>query len=115
MDEARRQWQEALDAARQKRRDQMGPEGSSDATDPANLNDFIEKARHALSGLGDIGQLIHDEAARIEVRGTFNAQTLWGFGADDEAADRTAKATEQTVKFVRRIATNTERGTLAFE
>jgi hypothetical protein len=111
LDEARREWREALDSARQKRE----AKGPDDASGPANVDDYIGKVRAALADLGDVGQLIGDEAARFEARGTFNAQALWGFGADDEAANRTAKATEQTVKFVRRIATNTERGPATFE
>ena len=115
LDEARRQWREALDAARQKKQDNVGPEGSSDPPAPPDPDDFNRKYRDALAGLGDIGERIGNEAARIQVRGTFNAMALWGLAANDDAADRTARATEQTVKFVRRIATNTEQGTRAFE
>ena len=115
LEEARRQWQEALNTARQKRQDKQGHADSSDPPDPPDPDDWIKNTRDALADLGDIGQLISSQASRFEVRGTFNAQALWGLASNDDAADRTARATEQTVKFVRRIAANTEQGALAFE
>jgi len=115
LDESRRQWQEALNTARQKKEDRQGPQGSSAPPDPPDPDDWIKNTRDALADLGDIGQLISSQASRFEVRGTFNAQALWGLASNDDAADRTARATEQTVKFVRRIAANTEQGALAFE
>ncbi|MCC7350220.1 MAG: phage tail tape measure protein [Phycisphaerales bacterium] len=109
LDEARRQWKQAVDEAKQ------GRASLRDGPDAPDANDLARRARDALAGLDDIGRMIRDEAAKVEVRGTFNAQALWGMASNGDAAERTATATEQTVRFVRRIADNTPSKTLTFE
>jgi hypothetical protein len=61
-----------------------------------------------LSGLGEaIGK-------GISVRGTFNALAAQGLEAGDNAAERTAKATEQTAKHTKRLADAAQSGGLTF-
>ena len=105
--EARKAWQEAIDAARQKREAkdaQAGPEGLEDPDSiMARLND-------AVAGLGD---RLSKQAEKIGVKGTFNAAAVRGLGAGD-AADRTAKATEETAKNTRKLLDEIIDGGLAF-
>lgn len=109
LDEAHRQWKQAVEEAKQ------GRASLSDGPDAPNANGLIKRANDALAGLDDIGQMIRNEAAKVEVRGTFNAQALWGMASNGGAAERTATATEQTAKYVRRIADSTPSKALAFE
>ena len=71
---------------------------------------MINKAREALAGLGD---LVHQEAQKIGVRGTFNAAAIQGLAAGD-AADRTAKATEETAKNTKKLLQAAQTGGLTF-
>ncbi len=111
LEQARKEWQDAIDEARNKReareRDDSGPEGLQSA------DDVIDKARDALAGLGDIGDLVEQEAAKIGVRGTFNAAAIQGL-ISDSAADRTAKATEETAKNTKKLVTAAQTGGLTF-
>lgn len=104
---ARQEWREAVDAAK-RRREEKAAEGGLEGSDA-----ILQKAREALAGLGDIGDLVQDEAARIGVRGTFNAAALQGLMAGD-AADRTAQATEETAKNTKRLVQATQTGGLTF-
>ncbi|QDU71035.1 phage tail tape measure protein [Mucisphaera calidilacus] len=99
--QARLQWQEAIDAA--KTSESGGP---SDQSVTGNLRD-------ALAGLGDIGELLHAEAARIGVRGTFNAEALRSLGSSD-AEDRTADAAEATAKNTGKLVEAARSGGLRF-
>ncbi len=95
---ARQEWREAIDAARQKREAKEAEESPDKLEGPDAI---IDKAQRALDGLGDIGGLIGEQAAKIGVRGTFNAAAgLSGFGAGS-AMERTAAATEQVAKNTR--------------
>ncbi len=111
LEQARKEWQDAIDEARNKReareRDDSGPEGLQSA------DDVIDKARDALAGLGDIGDLVEQEAAKIGVRGTFNAAAIQGL-VSGSAADRTAKATEETAKNTKKLVTAAQTGGLTF-
>ena len=51
---------------------------------------------------------------QVSVRGTFNAAALSGLGAGNDAADRTAKATEQTAKNTKKVADAVGSGGLTF-
>ena len=97
---ARREWREAIDAARSKR-------AAREAGNPS------AKVRGALSGLGDIGDLVRGEAAKIGVRGTFNAAAIRGLVAGS-AADRTAAATEETARNTKKLVQSAQAGALAF-
>ena len=57
-------------------------------------NDLWQKIQGASSGLSD--------AIKTSVTGTFNASALFGMGAGT-AADRTAKATEDTAKNTKKL------------
>ena len=107
---ARQEWREAIESARKKREAkdaEAGPEGLE------GPDDIISKARDALAGLGDIGDLVQQEAAKIGVRGTFNAAAVRGLAAGD-AADRTAKASEETAKNTKRLVQAATTGGLTF-
>ena len=104
---ARQEWREAIEAARKKREAkeaEAAPEGLE------GPDDLINKARQALAGLGD---LVHQEAQKIGVRGTFNAAAVQGLAAGD-AADRTAKATEETAKNTKKLLQAAQIGGLTF-
>ncbi|MBP7296174.1 MAG: hypothetical protein KBB56_08955 [Acidobacteria bacterium] len=103
---ARQEWREAVDAAKQKRAEKEA--GALEGPD-----DITQKARDALAGLGDIGDLVQAEAAKIGVRGTFNASALQGLAAGN-AADRTATATEETAKNTNRLVQAAQTGGLTF-
>ncbi|MCC5829763.1 MAG: phage tail tape measure protein [Phycisphaeraceae bacterium] len=108
---ARQEWREAIDEAQRQRtrrtRDDSRPEGLE------GPEDIIDRARDALYSLGDIGDLIEQQAANIGVRGTFNAAAIRGLGTGD-AADRTAKATEETARNTKRLAQSAQAGGLTF-
>jgi len=107
---ARQEWREAIGTAKQTRREK-------DAAEPGAVEgpgDIVQKARDALAGLGDIGELVQAEAGKLSVRGTFNAAAIEGLGAG-EAADRTARATEETAKNTKKMTQQLEQSTgLAF-
>jgi len=103
---ARQEWREAVDAAKQKRAEKEA--GALEGPD-----DITQKARDALAGLGDIGDLVQAEAAKVGVRGTFNASALQGLAAGN-AADRTATATEETAKNTKRLVQAAQTGGLTF-
>ena len=64
-------------------------------------------------GLGDIGDLVRGEAAKIGVRGTFNAAAIRGLVAGS-AADRSAAATEETARNTKRLVQSAQTGGLTF-
>jgi len=107
---ARQEWREAVDAAKKKREAKEADEGQGGLEGP---DDIINKARDALAGLGDIGDLVQAEAAKIGVKGTFNAAAVRGLAAGD-AADRTAKATEETAKHTKKLVQAATTGGLTF-
>jgi len=107
---ARQEWRDAIDAARQKREAKEAEEGTDKLEGPDAI---IDKAQRALDGLGDIGGLIGEQAAKIGVKGTFNAAAVRGLAAGD-AADRTAKATEETAKNTKRLVQAATTGGLTF-
>ena len=103
---ARQEWREAVDAAKQKRRENEA--GAMEGPD-----DLTQKTRDTLADLGDIGDLVQAEAAKVGVRGTFNASALQGLAAGN-AADRTATATEETAKNTKRLVQAAQTGGLTF-
>jgi len=107
---ARQEWREAIDAARQKR-EAKEAEGGPDGLEGPDA--IIDKAQRALDGLGDIGGLIGEQAAKIGVKGTFNAAAVRGLAAGD-AADRTAKASEETAKNTKKLVQAATTGGLTF-
>ena len=103
---ARQEWREAIDTAKRKRQEKEA--GALEGPD-----DLTQKTRDALADLGDIGDLVQAEAAKVGVRGTFNASALQGLAAGN-AADRTATATEETAKNTKRLVQAAQTGGLTF-
>ena len=101
-----RTWRSTAKRKRQEK-ESAAPEGLE------GPHDIINKARDALAGLGDIGDLVQQEAAKIGVRGTFNAVAIQGLASGD-VADRTAKATEETAKNTKKLVQAAQTGGLTF-
>lgn len=98
LDEARAELAEALEAARRGRE-----EADAGDTPRRGLGSLLDE-------LDGIGETI---ARKLEVRGTFSAAAVQGLAASG-AADRTAKATEQTAKNTKRLLDAARSGGLVF-
>lgn len=110
---ARQEWREAIDTAKSKRQEKESAEpGEMEGPDA-----LLQKARVALAGLGDIGDLVQAEAAKVDVVGTFSAEATDRMGTGPTAAEeRTARASEETAKNTKRITQQLEQsGGMAFE
>ena len=70
---------------------------------------LLDKVKKSLAGLGDT----LNRAAAIGVKGTFFATEARGLGAGG-AADRTAKATEETARNTKKLVNEARRGGLTF-
>jgi len=102
LDEAKRRLEQALAEARAKR------EAAEAEGGPSRLpEDLLSRFDDQIDGLGDL------LAKGISVRGTFNAAGVAGLGGGD-AAERTARATEQTAKNTKRLVDAVGTGGLAF-
>jgi hypothetical protein len=108
---ARQEWRQAVDDARNRRQEREADGPGTDGLEGPDA--IIDKARDALAGLGDIGELVQDEAAKIGVKGTFNAAAVRGLQAGN-AADRTATATEETAKNTKKLVQAAQTGGLTF-
>jgi len=93
---ARQEWEAAIAEAKQKR-------ASAESNVPG---------MPTLPQLPDISDML-DKAAKISVTGTFNASALFGLGTGN-AADRTAKATEETAKNTKTLINKLDYGGSAF-
>jgi hypothetical protein len=103
LQEARRQWQDAIGAARKKREGSGAgkpPEPGTPDFDPA-------KIREQLAGLGTT------VSESLSVRGTFSAVAAWGLGTGN-TQDRIAKASEETAKNTRKLTDRAAEGGLTF-
>jgi len=83
---ARKEWQDAIDEARKKRQKKEAEEGPGALEGPDAI---LDKAQRALAGLGDIGALVGEQAAKIGSQGTFVAANVLGLQAGG-ATDRMA-------------------------
>ncbi len=101
LDEARAKLDAAIAEARRRREEAEG-----DA--PTGPRSLLTELEDRLGGLGDA------IAERIEVRGTFNALAVQSLAGGDAAAERTAKATEQTARNTKRLADAAQTGGLTF-
>ena len=101
LDEARTKLDAAIAEARRRRE-----EAETDA--PTGPRSLLTELEDRLGGLGDA------IAERIEVRGTFNALAVQSLAGGDAAAERTAKATEQTARNTKRLADAAQTGGLTF-
>ncbi|MGD9857775.1 MAG: hypothetical protein AB7U20_22760, partial [Planctomycetaceae bacterium] len=98
--EARKEWEAALAEAAQKRADVA-----------ANTPERTRRAQDDLAGMDDLLSQLADE--RVSTQGTFNAAAVRGLGGGS-AADRTAKATEETAKNTKRLLEQSQHGQLVF-
>lgn len=103
LEAARRRLDEAIAEARRKRE-----EADTDGTPRRGPGDLLSDLEDRLAGIGDA------IAARISVRGTFNALAVQGLAGSADAAERTASATEQTAKNTKRLADAARTGGLTF-
>lgn len=102
LDAAKKKLAEAIEQARQKREAADAEKGPR-----RTPQDLMTEFEDRLSGLGDaIGK-------GISVQGTFNAAGVAGLGGGD-AAERTARASEQTAKNTKRLVDAVGTGGLAF-
>ena len=70
----------------------------------------VRKVKESLAGLGDT---LDRASEKVSVQGTFNAAAIRSLEAGT-AADRTAKATEETAKNTKKIVKAAEEGGLVF-
>ena len=88
LEAARKAWKDSLQKAKDKR-----AEKELENSPP------VEAANTAWM---DVGNVLTEAANKISVTGTFNAAGAWGLGTGS-AADRTAKATEETARNTKKI------------
>jgi hypothetical protein len=104
LDEARRKLDEAIAEARRRR-----DEAEADESGPRRtVTDVLDELDDRLSSLGD--RLTEG----ISVRGTFSAAAVAGLASSGNAAERTARATEQTAKNTKRLVDAAQSGGLTF-
>jgi hypothetical protein len=110
---AQQEWRDAIATAKTKRQQKE----SAGAGEPESPDDILQKARNALSGLGDIGDLVQAEAAKVDVVGTFSAEATDRIGTGPTAVqERAARASEETAKNTKKLTQQLEDGVgLAFE
>lgn len=99
--QARKEWEEALAAAAQKR----------SAAGEAQAPERMRRAQLELTDMDDLLSKLAEE--RVSTRGTFNPAAVRGFGGGN-AADRTARATEETAKNTKRLLEQSQHGRLVF-
>jgi len=105
VDAAKQEWQKAVDEANAPAAgEKKGPGGLKDP------NQFIKDAQLALAGVGD---LLDKAGPKESVRGTFNVAAIQGLQATG-AAERTAKATEDTAKNTKTLVNKANAGGLKF-
>jgi hypothetical protein len=103
LDAAKRRLDAAVAEARAKR-EAADQEGGP----PRPIGDLLSQFEDQVGGLGDL------LAKGISVRGTFSAAAAPGLGAGSEAAERTARATEQTARNTKRLVDAASAGGLTF-
>lgn len=120
--EARREWAEALDAARglggenDNDATNAGPEGTNtDSRDPAVrepafLSDLQQQLQAATAGLNAAAA----RTTNVDVAGSFNATAVRGLGLGTSAQERTAMASEATARHTRDLARQAQDGGLTF-
>jgi len=103
LEAARRRLDEAI-AEAGRRRDEAASEPGAGASPRDRLAEFESR----LQAVGD------RVAEGISVRGTFNARAVQGLASDTGAAERTARATEQTARNTRDLTDAARSGGLTF-
>jgi len=104
LDEARRKLDEAIAEARRRREESE----SGQSTPRRTFSDVLDELDDRLGSLGD--RLTEG----ITVRGTFSAAAVAGLASSGSAAERTARASEQTAKNTKRLVDAAQSGGLAF-
>ena len=105
LDEARAKLDEAIEKARRQREEQEAEGAEGPRRSPADL---VKEFEDRIAGLG---QAI---ARGVASRGTFNAAAAQGLLTSGGAAERTAKATEETARNTKRLVDASRNGGLAF-
>lgn len=105
LDAAKQKLADAIEQARQEREAADAERGPAGGRSP---RDLMAEFEDRLAGLGEI------IGKGISVRGTFNARAAQGLESDGGAAERTARATEQTAKHTKRLADAAQSGGLTF-
>lgn len=100
LDQARREWQDAIGAAKKP----SGASGESNGSGP------LDSAR---SRLGASALTLAREQKAVEAKGGFNALALRGLGADS-LTERTAKASEQVAANTKQLVDQAKQGRLVF-
>ncbi len=103
LDAAKQKLADAIEQARQKREAADAERGLG-----RTPRDLMTEFEDRLAGLGEV------IGKGISVRGTFNARAAQGLESDGGAAERTARATEQTAKHTKRLAEAAQSGGLTF-
>jgi hypothetical protein len=103
LDAAKQKLAYAIEQARQKRE-----AADADRGPGRTPRDLMAEFEDRLAGLGEV------IGKGISVRGTFNARAAQGLESDGGAAERTARATEQTAKHTKRLADAAQSGGLTF-
>jgi hypothetical protein len=110
--QARTEWRDAVDEASRKRAEAESESAKKKGEEPSleapGLIDELKKK------LGQAGQATASAAERaVSVQGTFNASSILGLQSGN-AADRTAKASEETAKNTRKLLGEAKLGGLTF-
>jgi len=106
--QARREWQQAIEAAGSKRSD-----AETDDLGPDRLRQPGDLLANLKSQLGGLGDRLKSTQDKVSVTGTFNAAGLRGIGAGN-SSERTARASEETAKNTKRILQEAQHGGLTF-
>lgn len=104
LEEARKKLDDAIAEARRKR-EASDAEDAGPGRTPADLMTEFE------SRIASLGETV---AKGISVRGTFSAAAVAGLASSGTAAERTAKASEQTARNTKQLADAARNGGLAF-
>lgn len=113
---AREEWKAAIaEAARKRVEAEAGEEAPTAGEQPGvEVPDIVNRLKQQLGGVTSALESAAGKEIALEVAGTFNAMAARGLGAGN-AADRTAKATEETAKNTKRIVQEMGQNQLAFE
>src|SRR5690606_15728175 len=104
LEEARKKLDDAIAEASRKR-EASDAEESGPGRTPGDLMTEFE------SRIASLGETV---AQGITVRGTFSAAAVAGLASSGTAAERTAKASEQTARNTKQLADTARNGGLAF-
>lgn len=90
LEAARKEWKDSIQRAKDKR------------TEKELQKTVAPSFQKATAASLDVGEALNEAAHKISVTGTFNATAAWGLGTGS-AAERTAKATEETARNTKRL------------